>query len=326
MKTSNRYVATSILQYPELGVGISLFVISAVFVVITPEKFLTLPSLYSILTLAGELGVVSIGVAFLMISGEFNLAVGSIYALAPLGVAIMMQSGVDMLVASAVMLLVSFAIGLAMGYITIKAGIPSFITSLGFMMFLRGVLLAVTGGFPERMPHDHWLAGVLNGVILEEGLRTSAIWLIFFAVLFAFLLNWTPYGNWTYAVGGSASTARELGVPVAKVKIINFGVSSLFAGFAGLMAFSRFRIVDPTFGIGLELEAITSAVLGGCLLSGGYGSVIGTFLGAVLVATTNVGLVLAGAPAYWYRAFIGVLLIVATIINHFVVRKFVAPG
>ncbi|MEM4666841.1 MAG: ABC transporter permease, partial [Thermofilum sp.] len=128
------------------------------------------------------------------------------------------------------------------------------------------------------------------------------------------------------AVGGSAATARELGVPVRRVKIINFGISSLLAGLAGLIAFSRFRIVDPTLGIGLELEAITAAVLGGCLLSGGYGSVVGTFLGAVLVAMTRVGLVLAKAPAYWYTAFIGILLIVATVINHFIVKKFVAPG
>jgi simple sugar transport system permease protein len=85
-------------------------------------------------------------------------------------------------------------------------------------------------------------------------------------------------------------------------------------------------VVDPTLGIGLELEAITSAVLGGCLLSGGYGSIAGTFLGALLVAMTRVGLVLAKAPAYWYQAFIGVLLIIATVINHFVVKKFVAPG
>jgi simple sugar transport system permease protein len=316
----------ALLQHPELGVTVSFFSIALVFVALVPDKFPTLPTLYSILTLAGELGVVSVGVAFLMISGEFNLAVGSIYALVPMGVAYMMMAGVDMLLASLVMLALAFAIGVAMGYITLKAGIPSFITSLGFMMFIRGILLAVTGGFPVRMPHDHWLAFWLNGPLNEEGLRTSALWLLLLTLLFAFILDWTPYGNWTYAVGGSASTARELGVSVPKVKVLNFGVSSLLAGLAGLIAFSRFKVVDPTLGSGLELEAITSAVLGGCLLSGGYGSIAGTFLGALLVAMTRVGLVLAKAPAYWYQAFIGVLLIIATVINHFVVKKFVAPG
>jgi len=267
-----------------------------------------------------------VGVAFLMISGEFNLAVGSIYALVPMGVAYMMMAGVDMLLASLIMLATAFSIGVVMGFITLRAGIPSFITSLGFMMFIRGILLAVTGGFPVRMPQDHWLALWLNGPLNEEGLRTSAIWLLFIALLLAFVLDWTPYGNWTYAVGGSASTARELGVSVARVKVLNFGLSSLLAGLAGLIAFSRFKVVDPTLGIGLELEAITSAVLGGCLLSGGYGSIIGTLFGALLVAMTRVGLVLAKAPAYWYQAFIGVLLIVATVINHFVVKKFVTTG
>jgi simple sugar transport system permease protein len=316
----------ALLQHPELGVTVSFFSIALVFIALVPDKFLTLPTLYSILTLAGELGVVSVGVAFLMISGEFNLAVGSIYALVPMGVAYMMMAGVDMLLASLVMLALAFAIGVAMGYITLRAGIPSFITSLGFMMFIRGILLAVTGGFPVRMPYDHWLAFWLNGPLNEEGLRTSALWLLLLTLIFAFILDWTPYGNWTYAVGGSASTARELGVSVPKVKVLNFGVSSLLAGLAGLIAFSRFKVVDPTLGSGLELEAITSAVLGGCLLSGGYGSIAGTFLGALLVAMTRVGLVLAKAPAYWYQAFIGVLLIIATVINHFVVKKFVAPG
>lgn len=315
-----------LLQHPELGVIASFLVIAAVFTVLVPDKFPTLPTLYSVLTLAGELGVTSIGVAFLMISGEFNLAVGSVYALVPMGVAIMSNSGVDMLLASAVMLSLAFLTGVFTGYVTLKAGIPSFITSLGMMMFLRGILLAITGGFPVRLEYDHWLTSILNGSVGYEGLRMSAFWLAFFTAVFALILDYTPYGNWTYAVGASAATARELGVNVHRVKLLNFGISSLLAGFAGLLAFARFKVVDPTLGQGLELEAITGAVLGGCLLTGGYGSIVGTFLGSLLVAMTRVGLVLAKAPAYWYSAFIGVLLIIATIVNMYVVKKFVAPG
>lgn len=313
-------------QHPEIGVVSSFFSIAAVFLVLVPDKFLTLPTFYSILTLAGELGVVSLGVAFLMITGEFNLSVSSVYALVPMGVAIMANMGVDMLLASVVMLALAYGIGVLVGYVTIKTGIPSFITSLGMMMFLRGILLAITGGFPVRLEHDHWLMYALNGPVGEQGLRTSAAWLVALTALLAFILDWTPYGNWTYAVGASPNTARELGVSVTKVKLLNFGLSSLLAGLAGLMALSRFKVVDPTLGDGLELEAITSAVLGGCLLTGGYGSITGTFLGAFLIAMTRVGLVLAQAPAYWYRAFIGVILIVATVINIFVVRKYVAGG
>ncbi len=315
-----------LLQHPELGVAASFFSIAIAFTVLVPDRFLTLATLYGILTLAGELGVASIGVAFLMITGEFNLAVGSIYALVPMGAALMANSGIDLLLASVLMLAAAFAIGVLTGYITVKTGIPSFITSLGMMMFLRGILLAVTGGFPVRLEAPHWLTDILNGPIGTEGLRTSAFWLILLTVLFAVVLDYTPYGNWTYAVGASAGTARELGVKVHRVKLINFGVSSLMAGLAGLMAFSRFKIVDPTLGVGLELESITSAVLGGCLLTGGYGSIVGTLMGALLVAMTRVGLVLAKAPAYWYSAFIGVILIIATVINTYVVRKFVTSG
>jgi simple sugar transport system permease protein len=314
-------------KHPEVGVLASFFSIAAVFMVKVPDKFLTLPTLYSILTLAGELGVASLGVAFLMITGEFNLSISSVYAVVPMGVAFMVDLWrVDMLLASVIMLVVAFGIGVLVGYITIKTGIPSFITSLGMMMFLRGILLAVTGGFPVRLEGDHWLTFVLNGPVGDLGLRTSAFWLLLLTAVLAFVLDWTPYGNWTYSVGASANTARELGVSVARVKLINFGLSSLLAGLAGLMAFSRFRIVDPTLGQGLELETITSAVLGGCLLTGGYGSIIGTFLGAFLIAMTRVGLVLAQAPAYWYSAFIGIILIIATIINLFIVRRYVTGG
>jgi len=315
-----------LLQHPELGVVASFFSIAVAFTALAPDRFPTLTTLYSILTLAGELGVASIGVAFLMITGEFNLSVGSVYALVPMGVALMANSGVDFLLASIVMLALAFALGVITGYITVRTGIPSFITSLGMMMFLRGILLAVTGGFPVRLEVAHWLTDMLNGPVGTEGLRTSAIWLVLMTVLYAVILDYTPYGNWTYAVGASAATARELGVRVQRVKLVNFGLSSLMAGLAGLMAFSRFKVVDPTLGQGLELETITSAVLGGCLLTGGYGSIVGTFLGALLVAMTRVGLVLAKAPAYWYSAFIGVILIIATVINTFIVKKFVTAG
>ncbi|MEZ0345568.1 MAG: ABC transporter permease [Infirmifilum sp.] len=313
-------------QHPELGVIASFSSIALAFALIVPDKFLTTPTLYSMLTLAGELGVASVGVAFLMITGEFNLSVGSVYALVPMGVAIMADSGVDLLLASILMLSVAFLIGVATGYITLRTNVPSFITSLGMMMFLRGILLAVTGGFPVRLTVSHWLTDVLNGPIGTEGLRTSAVWLILLTLFFAVILDFTPYGNWTYAVGASSATARELGVKVFRVKLINFGISSLLAGLAGLMAFSRFRVVDPTLGQGLELDTITSAVLGGCLLTGGYGSIAGTFLGALLVAMTRVGLVLAQAPAYWYSAFIGVILIIAAVINTYIVKKFVTSG
>ncbi len=326
MNPRYRKVLAELARHPEFGVLISLLVLAIAFTALAPDTFPTPITMYSILTLSSELGVATLGVAFLMISGEFDLSVGSVYALVPMFVALMADAGIDMTVAAIVMLAVAFGIGIVNGLITVKAGIPSFITTLGMMMFLRGILLAVTGGFPVRLEKPHWLVWVLNGPLGMEGLRTGAIWLVVFTIVIAFILDWTAYGNWTYAVGASAVTARELGVPAERVKILNFGVSAFMAGLAGLMAFSRFQIVDPTMGMGLELETITAAVLGGCLLTGGYGSMVGSFLGAVLIAMTRVGLVLAKAPAYWYRAFIGVILIIATIINMTLVKKFVTSG
>jgi len=134
-------------------------------------------------------------------------------------------------------------------------------------------------------------------------------------LILAIILNRTPYGNRVFAAGGNKKVAKALGVNVNRVKLISFTLSGILAGFAGCVQFSRFGSVDALRGTGVELEAIASAVIGGTLLTGGYGSLVGTFFGALLIGMVRSGLVMAGAPAYWYRAFIGVILIIAVIIN-----------
>jgi simple sugar transport system permease protein len=139
--------------------------------------------------------------------------------------------------------------------------------------------------------------------------------LILVTILFEIILSGTRYGNWVYATGGNSAVARALGVNVDRVKLFNFMISGLLAGLGGCISFGRFRLVDPTLGMGMELETITAAVIGGTLLTGGYGSIVGAFIGAFLVGMVRTGLILAGAPAYWYRAFIGIVLVIAAIIN-----------
>jgi len=188
------------------------------------------------------------------------------------------------------------------------------------MFTLRGVLLVVTGGFPVAFKGGGYTLFFLSGKLWNE-FRMSFLWLALIVILFHILLNKTRHGNWSLASGGNAEVARALGVPVAKVKRVNFVLSSMFAAFGGLLAFARFGMAYPTLAEGLELEAIAAAVLGGCTLSGGYGTIFGSFVGALLVSSLRVGLVLAGAPAYWYRAFIGFILIVGMIINKQTIRK-----
>jgi len=200
------------------------------------------------------------------------------------------------------------------GIITVKYKIPSFITTLGTLMFWRGILLAVTGGFAVRYWGTSSFLHGLNGHFLGE-FRTSSIW--FFIIIFSLniILTKTPYGNSTYATGGNKEAARVLGISVDKVKIINFIICAMLAGLAGCIQFARFNSVDPLRGTGMELEAIAAVVVGGTLMSGGYGNLIGTLFGVLLMGMVRSGLIMSGAPAYWYQAFIGIILILAVITN-----------
>lgn len=298
-----------------VGVVVFLFLFSTL-----SNKFLTVENLFNTLTMAAELGIISIGVAMLMISGEFDLSVGSVFAVAPMVFATMVNSQYNPYLALVTSLTICLGIGAVNGLVTLKTGIPSFITTLGMMMFWRGILLAVTGGFPIILSRRIDMLQYLGGRIVG-GLRYSAVWFVVLAFVFVIVLEQTRYGNWVFATGGSLGAARALGIATNNVKLVNFILCSILAGFAGLTTFARFKLVDPTFGQELELEAIASAVMGGTLLTGGYGSVLGACIGAFMISMVRNGLVLAGAPAYWYRAFIGVILIIAAVINTKIRKK-----
>ncbi|MBW2059900.1 MAG: ABC transporter permease, partial [Deltaproteobacteria bacterium] len=289
-------------QYTEFGAIIGFVVVFLVFSLIS-RQFLTARTFAAILTVTAELGILTVGIAFLMISGEFDLSVGSVLAVAAMTLALLLNQGIYPLVAFLICLVLGCLMGLVNGVITLRADIPSFITTLGMMMVWRGVLLAVSGGFVIRFEgHSAFVDALAQR--FAGGFRTSALWLAGIVVVFEIVLSGTRYGNWVYATGGSKGVARAMGVNTGRVKLVNFALSGLLAAVAGCITFGRFKLVDPTLGMGIELEAIAAAVIGGALLTGGYGSIFGAFLGAFLVGMVRTGLILAGAPAYWYRAFI----------------------
>jgi len=308
-----------ILRIREFGAIVGIAIFFVIFSVIS-DRFVTIDNLTTTFTMASELGIIAIGVTMLMISGEFDLSVGAAFAVGPMIFAIMINNGVNEFLAIAVALALGAGIGFANGVITIRTGIPSFITTLGMMMFWRGILLAVTGGFPIMLQRNIPLLKYLGGRV-AGGLRYSALWFIVLAFVFWIILERTRYGNWNFATGGNIGASKALGIPTTRVKLVNFMVCSALAVFAGLTTFARFKIVDPTLGQEMELEAIASAVMGGTLLTGGYGSIFGAFIGALMISMVRNGLVLAGAPAYWYRAFIGVILIIAAVINARIRKK-----
>lgn len=304
-----------VLGVRELGVLIALLAIIAVFTLLN-RAFLTLDTFGDILTQAAELGVAAVGITFLMIAGEFDLSVGSNFAFAGVLLALLVtRHGLAPVAAVGLALAAAGTIGLLNGVVTLATRIPSFITTLGTMMLWRGLALALTGGWPITILTTSTMLDVLGGRAVYSTVRVSALWWLIVTVIFWILLAKTAYGNWVFATGGKREAARALGVPVRRVKLVNFTLAGFSAGAAGFMQFGRMGSMSPVWGDGLALEAIAAAVIGGTSLMGGAGTILGTVLGAITMAAIRVGLVMVGAPSYWYTAFLGAVVVVAVVLN-----------
>jgi simple sugar transport system permease protein len=303
----------SVLAFRELSSLVMLAVVVAIFFAIAGD-FLSRENITVILETAPELGIVAAGVTVLMICGEFDLSVGSVFALAPIFTASVMNWGVPAGVAFAAVLVFCGLLGALNGFVTIRFGIPSFITTLGAMMVWRGIVLLVTGGWPPEYPQA---ANVLKMLVVGKMgmVYASLIWYAGITLLLWILLERSKFGNWMFATGGNLNAARVMGINTNRVKVFGFVITALLAGFAGVVQGFRLGALVPSAGTGIELDTIAAAVIGGTYLSGGIGTVFGTVIGTFLIRVIDNGLIMARAPGYWFRVFIGLLTIVAVIIN-----------
>ena len=244
---------------------------------------------------------------------EIDLSVSSMYGFAALVFAKLSEPLTPWLTAI-IVILIGMGVGFINGFVRVKTRVPSLIVTLGSMMTLRGIIYFVTGGFTQSIKASSFTK-VFGKDVLEP------LWLLIATIIFTILLTRTVYGNRLLATGGNIDTARSLGVKVDRIRISAFIVSSALAAVAGLISIARLRVASATHGELMELEAIASAVMGGTLLTGGYGSVIGSALGGILISSLRSGLLLSGAPSYWYVAFLGIILVIASVINLTVIRK-----
>jgi len=302
----------------ELGVLASLVVVCVAFTILTDGQFATVGNVAALLAQAAEIGIVTIGIAFILISGEIDLSVGSVYGMGALFF-VFFSSQDGSVAAFLIAVGLACLAGLCNGLITLKTGVPSLIVTLGMQFFVRGIIYFTTQGFTMSIPSD-FLTNILAGNLLGDFL-ISIVWFVLLAVIFTIVLRFTSFGNAVFAVGGNKEVARAMGINVDRVKLTNFILCAGLAGLAGTISASRFHTVAATTGVGVELEAIAAAVIGGCLITGGYGSIIGACLGALFIPAISAGLVMAGAPSYWYQAFVGVVLVAAAVINLVVVRR-----
>jgi simple sugar transport system permease protein len=309
------------LEKPELAGLILLVVLIVVFEIRSKGIFLNQDNLRGMLGILPETGLVAIGVTILMISGEFDLSVGSVFALMPMTMAVLMVHGVPFPLALAAGLLVCAAIGYINGYVTIRFAIPSFITTLGMLFIARSLTVVVSGGFPPLLPADlpTWLFTSFVGP--GNMFRMSFLWFAGIAILTSLMLSRTNFGNWINATGGFHPAAAAMGIPTARVKIACFMLCSILSGFAGMIQVLRLGSPLPSIGEGLELQAVAAAVIGGVSLYGGVGTVAGGIIGTTLIRVIDNGLVLSQVDANWFKFAIGVLTIFAVVANAWMRRR-----
>ena len=308
------------MEKPELAAGMLLVVLVVVFQFRSNGFFLSADNLRGVLGLIPETGMVAIGVTLLMISGEFDLSVGSVFALMPMVAGKLMEGDMAFLPAVLIGLAVAALIGLLNGLITLRFGIPSFITTLGMLFIARSLTVVISGGFPPLLP-DELPTWLFTQFIGPGGLiRVSFLWFLGIAVLASALLSLTNFGNWVKSTGGFLEAASSLGIPVRSVKLTCFVLSSLLAGFAGLIQCLRLGSPLPSVGEGLELQAVAAAVIGGTALTGGVGTVLGAIIGALLIRVIDNGLVLSQVDGNWFKFAIGSLTILAVIGNSWLRR------
>jgi simple sugar transport system permease protein len=303
------------LEKPELAGVALLILLAALFEARSGGAFLSGDNLRGILGLLPEVGLVSIGVTILMICGEFDLSVGSTFALTPMATSLLIIAGVPFLVAILLGLLVAAAIGFVNGFITLTFAIPSFITTLGMLFIVRSLTVVISGGFPPLLPDD-LATGVFTQFVGPGGLlRASFIWFLAIALAASAMLAKSNLGNWIKATGGHLDAAGAMGVPARRVKLFCFILCSMLAGFGGIIQVFRLHSPLPSIGDGLELQAVAAAVIGGTALTGGVGTVLGAIVGALLIRVIDNGLVMTQIDANWFKFAVGALTIFAVVSN-----------
>jgi simple sugar transport system permease protein len=331
-RVTTRSVGARLLSRPEIGSLVGAAVI-LVFFVATAAPFRDINNVGTILYGSALIGVMAVPVSLLMIGGEFDLSAGVAVTTAGLTAGIFAwQFSVNVWLGMVVSLALALLIGAFNGWLLMRTGLPSFLVTLGTFFILQGLNIAVTrltsGAVASNSIGDMDGFASAHAVFASQfkvggiTIKILIVWWVVFVAIAAWVLLRTKVGNWIFAVGGDAAAARAVGVPVKKVKIGLFMTVGFFAWFTGMhLLFAQNGVVQSGEGIGKEFLYIIAAVVGGCLLTGGYGSVVGGAVGALIFGMTQLGVVYAGWNPDWFKAFLGVMLLLATIVNLVVKRK-----
>ena len=315
-----------LLNRPELGAIAGAILVWVLFALLAGDSgFLSVRGTATYLEVAAQVGIIGSAVALLMIAGEFDLSVGSMIGAASMIVAIgIAELGWPVWLAVLAAFAFALFVGFINGYIVVRTRLPSFIVTLGMLFILRGLTIGVTRTMTGRtqVPGVHAstegdpIAAIFTAQFGD--FDVIIVWWLVIALIATFVLMRTRFGNWIFGVGGSAVAARNVGVPVERVKILLFMATAASAALLAVIQVLTFGSGDVLRGEQKEFEAIITSVIGGTLLTGGYGSAIGAVFGALTLGITRQGLFFAGISSDWYLAFLGLLLLSAVLINNWV--------
>ncbi|MDO6725852.1 MAG: ABC transporter permease [Cognatishimia sp.] len=341
---------------PELGGICGTIIVFALFLLFAGDSgMFNSQGVLNWSTVSAQFMIIAVGACLLMIAGEFDLSVGSMIGFAGMMIAIFSVTlGWPVWQAIIVTFILSVAIGGLNGFIVVRTGLPSFIVTLAFLFILRGFTIflpqlierkTIIGGIRDAAEGD-WLAVVFGGKVLTglfswlgeagmiatfergtkkgmpvvDGIPMLIVWAIVLVIFGHILLTRTQFGNWVFASGGDAESARNSGVPVNRVKILMFMFTAFCACVFATCQVMEFGSAGADRGLLKEFEAIIAVVIGGALLTGGYGSVIGAALGALIFGVVQQGLFFAGVESSLFRVFLGLILLAAVILNTYIRR------
>ncbi|CCV08253.1 D-ribose transporter subunit; membrane component of ABC superfamily [Mesorhizobium metallidurans STM 2683] len=325
---TDRLTLARLLRAREAGVFIALLVL-CLFLSFATDGFLTSLNLLNVGRQISLLGIMAVGMTFVLIAGEVDLSVGSTYAFSGLATGMLIIAGWALLPAIGVGLATGVAIGLINGVLSTYGRLPSLIATLGMLSIVRGAALILTNGQPVTVnARNGALPGVLQSFgFMGQGYLFSIIpmQLVFFVIIAALawmVVAFSNFGFRVYAVGGSAKAARVSGISVNSVKICAFVLIGVLAAFAGIlsMAFLPSGQAGRT-GVGLELDVIAATIVGGASLSGGEGTILGTILGVLIIGVMRNGLVLMGVSPFVQELMIGLVIIIAVGIDKWSTRR-----
>ncbi len=346
-------IGARLMKRPELGAIAGVVLVTIFFFITADRAMFTLSGIMNFMTPAAQLGILAIGAAMLMIGGEFDLSIGSMVAFAGLIFgACVVTFGLPLIIAIPITFVFAAMVGAANGSMVLKTGLPSFIVTLAFLFILRGLSLVglklATGGSTQlrgvrdAIENDFlrplfsgdaftglfaWLASIgivetfNNGTPKVPGIPVEILWFIALALAATYILLRTPFGNWIFAAGGDRNAASNSGVPVRRVKISLFMFTACCAALVAIITVMDSGSTDARRGFMKEFEAIIAAVIGGCLLTGGYGSAVGAFFGAIIFGMVVIGLSYTDFDQDWFQVFLGGMLLIAVLFNNFIRKR-----